>query len=97
MHIPQRGAWKKKIPLGREVQFYLQGWQLERLKKRWRPEIILLGVVVSQKGDQGGAEAYIRRALIIQPLNTAYHNSLGRVLLLQGRLEEGLTALRSKI
>lgn len=50
LHIPQRGAWKKKIPLGREVQFYLQGWQLERLKKRWRPEIILGMNYVLPKG-----------------------------------------------
>jgi len=50
LRIPQRGGWKKKIPLGREVQFYLQGRQLERLKKRWRPEIILGMNYVLPKG-----------------------------------------------
>ncbi len=41
LRIPQRSEWKKKIPLGRELQFILQRLQLERLKRRWRPEIIL--------------------------------------------------------
>ncbi|MGE4531337.1 MAG: glycosyltransferase [Acidithiobacillus sp.] len=41
LRIPQRSDWKKKIPLGRELQFILQGWQLERLKRHCRPEVIL--------------------------------------------------------
>lgn len=41
LHITKRSAWKKKIPLGREVLFFLQHFQLERLKRRWRPEVVL--------------------------------------------------------
>ena len=41
LRVPRRGDWRKKIPMGRELQFYLQGLQLELLKRRWRPEVIL--------------------------------------------------------
>jgi alpha-1,3-rhamnosyl/mannosyltransferase len=41
LRIPSKGDWKKKIPLGREAQYLLQGIQLARLKRVWRPDVIL--------------------------------------------------------
>jgi len=41
LRIPRPLQWRKRIPLGRELQFVLQGWQLARLERLWRPDVIL--------------------------------------------------------
>ncbi|OCB03881.1 hypothetical protein BBC27_05930 [Acidithiobacillus ferrivorans] len=41
LRIPQLLQWRKHIPLGRELQWALQGRQLARLERRWRPDLIL--------------------------------------------------------
>ena len=32
--------WKKRVPLGRELQLWLQGRQLAKLTRKWRPDIV---------------------------------------------------------
>ncbi|MBW9255535.1 glycosyltransferase [Acidithiobacillus ferriphilus] len=41
LRIPRPLQWRKRIPLGRELQFVLQGRQLARLERIWRPDLIL--------------------------------------------------------
>ena len=41
LRIPRPFQWRKRIPLGRELQFFLQGRQLARLERLWRPDLIL--------------------------------------------------------
>ena len=41
LRIPRPLQWRKRIPMGRELQFVLQGRQLARLERRWRPALIL--------------------------------------------------------
>lgn len=41
LRIPRLLRWRKRIPMGREMQFVLQGRQLARLERRWRPDLIL--------------------------------------------------------
>lgn len=41
LRIPRLLQWRKHIPLGRELQWALQGRQLARLERRWRPDLIL--------------------------------------------------------
>ena len=41
LRIPRPLQWRKRIPLGRELQFVLQGRQLTRLERLWRPDLIL--------------------------------------------------------
>ncbi|MDA8153043.1 MAG: glycosyltransferase [Acidithiobacillus sp.] len=41
LRIPRPLQWRKRIPLGRELQFILQGRQLTRLERLWRPDLIL--------------------------------------------------------
>ncbi|MHB1641201.1 MAG: glycosyltransferase [Acidithiobacillus sp.] len=41
LRIPRPFQWRKRIPLGRELQFVLQGRQLARLERLWRPDVIL--------------------------------------------------------
>ncbi|WP_226841283.1 glycosyltransferase [Acidithiobacillus ferrooxidans] len=41
LRIPRPFQWRKRIPLGRELQFVLQGRQLARLERLWRPDLIL--------------------------------------------------------
>ena len=41
LRIPHPLQWRKRIPLGRELQFVLQGRQLTRLERLWRPDLIL--------------------------------------------------------
>lgn len=41
LRIPRPLQWRKRIPLGRELQFVLQGRQLARLERIWWPDLIL--------------------------------------------------------
>ncbi|WP_423855806.1 glycosyltransferase [Acidithiobacillus sulfuriphilus] len=41
LRIPRPLQWRKRIPMGRELQFVLQGRQLARLEGLWRPDVIL--------------------------------------------------------
>ena len=41
LRIPHPLQWRKRIPLGRELQFILQGRQVIRLERFWRPDLIL--------------------------------------------------------
>ncbi|MDA8151231.1 MAG: glycosyltransferase [Acidithiobacillus sp.] len=41
LRIPRPLQWRKRIPLGRELQFVLQGRQLARLERLWPPDLIL--------------------------------------------------------
>ena len=41
LRIPRPLQWRKRIPLGRELQFVLQRRQLARLERLWRPDLIL--------------------------------------------------------
>jgi Tfp pilus assembly protein PilF len=54
----------------------------------------LLGVIRCQQGRLADAESLLSEALRRVPDSSAYNNSWGRLLLLQGRREEALAALR---
>ena len=41
LRIPRPLQWRKRIPMGREMQFVLQRRQLARLERLWRPDLIL--------------------------------------------------------
>ncbi|MHB0889530.1 glycosyltransferase [Acidithiobacillus sp.] len=41
LRIPRLLRWRKRIPMGREMQWALQGRQLAHLERRWRPDLIL--------------------------------------------------------
>ncbi|MHB1669325.1 glycosyltransferase [Thiomonas sp.] len=41
LRIPRLLRWRKRIPMGRELQWALQGRQLAHLERRWRPDLIL--------------------------------------------------------
>jgi hypothetical protein len=50
----------------------------------------LLGVLISQRGDNDLAISYIERALIAQPQTAAFHNNLGFSYMAVGRLEDAI-------
>ncbi len=36
----QKPRWRQRIPMGRLAQFQLQRWQLARLSRQWRPDVV---------------------------------------------------------
>ena len=57
----------------------------------------LLGVVLHQRGNSVAAEANIRQAIETEKGNSAYHRSLGKVLLAEGRYEEAVTCFGNTV
>ncbi len=57
----------------------------------------LYGVALSQAGDLAGGEAWVRKALAQNDQLGAYHNSLGRILMLRGEMDAALAELHAAL
>lgn len=54
----------------------------------------LLGSAYAASGDNQQAEKYYRRALELEPGGAAHHNNLGKLLVAEGHVDEGLAEFR---